>query len=94
MTRSWELENESRRSTKHARQTGKEERGSPTEEPVLVVKPRDDQCPDERVTGIDGKGAPNRSKLPDVVECDAGKFCDVIRKAQGRVEYDPEVTDR
>ena len=82
------------RSTKHARQTGEEERGSAIEEPVAIVKPRDNQCPDERVTGIRGKGAPNRSKLPDVVKCDAGKFSNVIRKTQGRVEYDPEVTDR
>ena len=67
MTRSWELENEPRRSTKHARQTGEEECGSATEEPVAIVKPRDNQCPDERVTGIHGEGAPNRSKLPDVV---------------------------
>ena len=94
MAHFWELGNKHRPSTKHTRQTGEEERGSATDEPVAIVKPRDNQCPYENVTGIHGKGAPNRSKLPDVVESDAGKFSNVIRKTQGRVEYDPEVADR
>ena len=61
LARSWKLQNDPRCSPKNTRQTIKEKRRSATEEPVTVVESRDDECPDERMTGVHGKGVPNRS---------------------------------